>query len=294
MRSRLFRLAVIAVAMAGNWSERTAAQEAGDVADSDFDNLEIARALDAYTLSWQLSGGAKRHSGLGDGSHHDARPYRRVTFRRRWSPRPVPGWHQGQWPPYAVLLVEGGFKSAERPIGVSIDGQVQKTIGGQVDWNQLTYEIPNGEHQIAWVYQKDNSADSDGDVAWIDEVGLSVSSPPKVEIVPPQNTQDRWIIRSSVVPHRFYRLWASDEKDKPRPVSMASRVTKVVVFEELPSYAEKRKDTYRIEMVEPPSFRELPPATKDGVVGQPFDLPSDAEGSGDMTYQWFHQPKGKE
>lgn len=59
-----------------------------------------------------------------------------------------------------------------------VDGQVQHSISGAVDWSQVTYELPPGPHVIRWEYQKDFSVDDGLDAGWVDQVGLASDQPP--------------------------------------------------------------------------------------------------------------------
>ena len=48
-------------------------------------------------------------------------------------------------------------------------------ISGEQDWEQVTAQIPAGEHVVKWVYTKDASGADGGDCGWVD----------RVEVVPP-------------------------------------------------------------------------------------------------------------
>lgn len=57
-----------------------------------------------------------------------------------------------------------------------IDGAVQGTWSGAVDWTTVNYPVAAGQHTFKWEYKKDASAATGNDAAWIDNVVL----PPKV------------------------------------------------------------------------------------------------------------------
>ncbi|SKA25060.1 hypothetical protein SAMN02745119_03361 [Trichlorobacter thiogenes] len=57
-----------------------------------------------------------------------------------------------------------------------IDGVFQKSISGEVDWNQQIVNIPPGEHKLSWSYEKDNNLSFGLDRAWLDEITFSFSS----------------------------------------------------------------------------------------------------------------------
>lgn len=55
-------------------------------------------------------------------------------------------------------------------LAVSIDGVVQKRIGGEVDWTQESYPIAEGSHVVRWIYTKDPSDVGGSDAGWVDQV----------------------------------------------------------------------------------------------------------------------------
>jgi len=55
-------------------------------------------------------------------------------------------------------------------LAVSIDGVVQKRIGGEVDWTQESYVLEAGSHTVRWIYTKDPSVASGSDAGWVDQV----------------------------------------------------------------------------------------------------------------------------
>ena len=52
-----------------------------------------------------------------------------------------------------------------------IDNQDQNlNIGGESNWNEYTVSLPVGEHNLKWVYHKDDAQNSGQDCAWIDRI----------------------------------------------------------------------------------------------------------------------------
>jgi subtilisin family serine protease len=51
-----------------------------------------------------------------------------------------------------------------------LDGVQLLSRAGQVGWNQASFRIPSGLHQLSWAYQKDASVVAGEDAAWIDDV----------------------------------------------------------------------------------------------------------------------------
>jgi M6 family metalloprotease-like protein len=66
-----------------------------------------------------------------------------------------------------------------------IDGQRRNHISGEVDWQQKTYIIDSGSHQIEWKYSK-NSAFNDGaDCGWVDRIQWSPGIVPDCQLYVP-------------------------------------------------------------------------------------------------------------
>ncbi|MCD6573531.1 MAG: hypothetical protein J7K95_05510, partial [Thermoplasmata archaeon] len=58
-----------------------------------------------------------------------------------------------------------------------IDGSQKAKISGNVGWQQKTYSVGSGSHELMWKYKKDGSVSNGDDCGWID----------KVEWIPEQN-----------------------------------------------------------------------------------------------------------
>jgi hypothetical protein len=62
---------------------------------------------------------------------------------------------------------ESGFDYLE----FYINGSLQTgRISGEVNWQQKTYELPDGNHVLRWRYAKDGSFAAGSDAGWVDEV----------------------------------------------------------------------------------------------------------------------------
>ncbi|MCJ7730334.1 MAG: carboxypeptidase-like regulatory domain-containing protein [Sedimentisphaerales bacterium] len=59
-----------------------------------------------------------------------------------------------------------------------IDGVRQSRISGSVDWQQKTYAISSGSHNLLWRYIKDGHLSSGSDCGWVDKVEWAPDEPP--------------------------------------------------------------------------------------------------------------------
>ena len=57
-----------------------------------------------------------------------------------------------------------------------LDATYPAFISGEVDWTQVTIEVPAGPHTLTWQYEKDESAAGGSDTAWVDQVGWTPSA----------------------------------------------------------------------------------------------------------------------
>ena len=51
-----------------------------------------------------------------------------------------------------------------------VDGVPIEEISGEINWNEFTHEIGEGEHTISWTYSKDGGGDAGQDAGWLDQV----------------------------------------------------------------------------------------------------------------------------
>jgi len=60
----------------------------------------------------------------------------------------------------------------------SVDGVVQsERISGEVDWEQMSYSIPAGNHVVRWRYTKDEGVSAGEDRGWVDQVSFVPDGP---------------------------------------------------------------------------------------------------------------------
>ncbi len=62
-------------------------------------------------------------------------------------------------------------------LGFFIDGVQQTNISGEVNWQFQSLPIGAGSHQVKWTYQKDSSASTGLDSAWLDQVVFTPDPP---------------------------------------------------------------------------------------------------------------------
>lgn len=53
-----------------------------------------------------------------------------------------------------------------------IDGQRQGQWSGELDWEQVAFDVEAGAHTFTWTYRKDGSSSSGEDTAWIDDIAF--------------------------------------------------------------------------------------------------------------------------
>jgi len=75
---------------------------------------------------------------------------------------------------YWKISSEGGYDSLE----FYIDGLLQDSISGSVDWQQMIYTLSSGSHTLVWRYVKDGSVSSGSDCGWVDRVELGTDPEP--------------------------------------------------------------------------------------------------------------------
>ena len=68
------------------------------------------------------------------------------------------------------------------PVTFYLDGVVQQSISGEVDWNQRNYPITAGTHTLRWEYARDGSGNGGQNMGWLDQVswitpGPTITSP---------------------------------------------------------------------------------------------------------------------
>jgi hypothetical protein len=79
-------------------------------------------------------------------------------------------------------------KQGSHYLNISIDGIKQMVISGEVDWQQLVFDIPYGPHSVSWTYAKDTNTPAGLDCGWVAEVsfspaGATITSQPASQVV---------------------------------------------------------------------------------------------------------------
>lgn len=77
-----------------------------------------------------------------------------------------------------------------------IDGEIVSKISGEVEWNQVEFDVQDGPHEILWIYEKDKDGAAGADQAWIDRLELSFNTPPSS---PPTLSVARGGVRGVVI-----------------------------------------------------------------------------------------------
>ena len=66
-----------------------------------------------------------------------------------------------------------------------LDAVDQLKISGEVDWQQVTFNIPSGSHELQWRYSKNATITVGQDRAWLDEVYFGTNGPVALPPPPP-------------------------------------------------------------------------------------------------------------
>jgi hypothetical protein len=61
-----------------------------------------------------------------------------------------------------------------------VDGELQQSISGEVDWSQKVLSLDEGSHILKWAYYKDDSVGGGRDAGWVDQVVITVPSAPTI------------------------------------------------------------------------------------------------------------------
>lgn len=69
-----------------------------------------------------------------------------------------------------------------------LDGELQDQISGHAFWQEKVYNLPTGEHVVAWNYTKDGSGSSGKDAGYLDEVRIFNNRIPITITGQPQDT----------------------------------------------------------------------------------------------------------
>ncbi|MCL4788711.1 MAG: immunoglobulin domain-containing protein [Verrucomicrobia bacterium] len=135
-------------------------------------NTTLATALDGPNLVW-ITGGNAAWSGLSPVTH-DGVDAAQSGFifdnQESWLQTSVngPGTLTFWW----KVSSETDFDW----LRFHIDGVLQQQISGEVNWQQRSFSLPQGNHTLRWRYVKDSSSPGGLDQAWLDQVSFTVAS----------------------------------------------------------------------------------------------------------------------
>ncbi len=73
----------------------------------------------------------------------------------------------------------------------AIDGEIIGEISGDVDWEQASFELSEGEHELQWIYEKDEGGADGADRGWLDRLELSL---PNVPLKITQQPSDQTVV----------------------------------------------------------------------------------------------------
>jgi hypothetical protein len=59
----------------------------------------------------------------------------------------------------------------------SIGNSSQAAVSGETDWQTRSFNLPEGQQTLRWVYAKDGSARDGADAGWVDQVVVTTTSP---------------------------------------------------------------------------------------------------------------------
>lgn len=135
-------------------------------------NSGLATALDGPNLAW-VTGGDAAWSELST-STHDGVDAAESGFifdsQESWLETSVNGpgtltfwWKVSSEPDFDWLRFH-------------IDGVLQQQISGEVNWQQRSFQLPQGSHTLRWRYVKDSNGAFGQDRAWLDQVSFTPAS----------------------------------------------------------------------------------------------------------------------
>ncbi len=77
----------------------------------------------------------------------------------------------------------GGSGTVYDYLDFYIDDEPQELIiGGTIDWTEYTVSLPQGEHTLKWIYEKDGASSMGDDCAWIDRIQFPAGALPPLNI----------------------------------------------------------------------------------------------------------------
>ena len=82
-----------------------------------------------------------------------------------------------------------------------IDGELQDSISGEVDWSPRSYSLGSGSHTLRWNYAKDGSASGGSDCGWVDHVVLNPSDSHTLTLTKGGTGTGRVRVGADPIPH---------------------------------------------------------------------------------------------
>lgn len=105
---------------------------------------------------------------------------------------------------YLQTLVEGPFvlefdwkvssRAGSNFLEFSINGVVQESISGEVDWETQEIFIPAGTQELRWTYRKTGDAGAFADAGWLDQVVFTPFGEPELALTALTYTAGRYVL----------------------------------------------------------------------------------------------------
>jgi len=129
--------------------------------------ITLGDALDNTSVTW-TTGGSANWRGQSQTKHDgvDAAQSGVITDSQESWVQTTATTGAGNFSFWWKVSSESGYDYLE----FYIDGVLQHSISGEVDWQQKTYSISSGSHTFKWRYYKDGSVSTGSDAGWVDQV----------------------------------------------------------------------------------------------------------------------------
>ncbi len=160
----------------------------------------VAEAVDAPDTRW-FSPGHNRWQIVNDPSHLGGDAVRSGTVdedQSSWIQTEVtgPGMASYWWKTSSQKREQGkqpGQDSDEDFLAIQLDGQELDRISGRGEWSQRKFYVPQGEHSLSWVYQRQYVFSAGLDTGWLDEFSF-VSGEAAAAPFINQQPEDRFVL----------------------------------------------------------------------------------------------------
>jgi alpha-tubulin suppressor-like RCC1 family protein len=169
----------------GNSSQTLTSREATLSVDSPGVSLPLSTVLNSAGLIWITTGNLGwfgqtniTHNGIGaaqSGAISDSQQSTIETFVS--GPGSVSFWWKVSSEQWFDLL------------SFAINGQVQQSVSGELDWTVASFNTPPGTSLLSWTYAKDPSVSVGADAGWLSEIVITTNPPvitrqPSGQVVP--------------------------------------------------------------------------------------------------------------